>query len=620
MTAFDATIGSTKQPARWRHALRRVLVWLVPLVVSAAIVVIGGGIAQGVKDEVGFVSPFNWFDGRALARLTGALSVIFVGTWLSAVGLSVLRRVLAIEALTKTPLASVVTIARAGLDEVLRNKTVAVLLAILFVVLAGQPFFAQSTIEQPLRYKIQTFLTFSGLLGFLLLGAITIFLSASAVSGDLEGRRGGDVFVKPVPRWAYLIGRWLGVALPSALLVGIWAILTYGIATLWLSPQPEMDDVDRDYVNNRVLVSRQEAKAGSETSFQQAAQERLAEVRRTDPDRLTRRGTAEVLSDLLNEQRVNFLKVEAGPGNGNTYRFAGLLPAREAAMELDAQLRADADEIAQRLSEAGITLDDGQAIRPGQIGLDTVLGLDDIIGRDLSAGRLQLRFKVRGVNTYGGTDGDLVLSINENIRPVRYVVDRVQIYDVPATFIDENGIIDLGIENFGTVRQGVRQAVPIQFEADVWLSLFFTRDNFAGNMLRQAIVLWVRLAFLGMLATCAASMLTFSVATVFSLASWVLLAGGEWLQTTLGSGLNNTGAGVTESLVEDTLLRAVFTLSNFLSTFSQVNGMSRISNGLYVPWEMVLQHTLWVGLVWTSAVFLFGWLLFSRREIARVQV
>ncbi len=238
----------------------------------------------------------------------------------------------------------------------------------------------------------------------------------------------------------------------------------------------------------------------------------------------------------------------------------------------------------------------------------------------MSAGRLQLRFKVRGVNTYGGSDGDLVLSINDNTRPIRYVVDRVQVYDLPATFIDEEGVIELGIENYGTIRRGVRQAVPIQFEADVWMSVFFTRGDFGGNMIRQAIVLWVRLAFLGMLATCAASLLTFAVATVFSLSAWLLLAGGEWLRITLGSGLTNTGTGAAEGFVEGTLLRGAFTIAGLLSRFSEVNGMTRISSGVYLPWDLVRYHVIWIGVIWTGVVLLVGWLLFSRREIARVQV
>jgi len=524
-----------------------------------------------------------------------------------------------VDVLARTPLSGVLTVARAGLDEATRNRTVLVVLVVLLGALAVQPYLALGSLGQPLRYKIQFYLSFSGFASAFLLGGVTIFLAASAVATDLEGRRASDVFVKPIPRWAYLLGRWLGVALPMAVLVAVWAAVTAGVAMFWLAPQPAQNAADRDFVNNRVLVARQEVPASPVIAFEQRVSDRFEQVRREDPERLTRQGQAGLMNDLLNELQNEFLSVRPGLGRGSTYRFAGLGAARERAEAIEAELQADAEAIAGRLNELGYENDDGTPIRPGQVALDTVLPFADELGLDLEPGRLQLRFKVRGTNTYGGKEGTLLLDL-EGVRvPLTYVVDRVQVFDLPATVVDEQGELELGITNLGISDQGRRRPDTIQFETDAWLSVFFVKGDVPGNFLRQGIVLWVRLAFLAMLATAAASLMSFPVAATLTLAVWVLAAGGSYVRSTLASGVGRDETLAT-TFFETTLLNAARGLAGLLSRFSEVDGTGRIASGLYVPWQAVGGHVLWVGLVWTAIAFLIGWALFSRREIARVQV
>jgi ABC-type transport system involved in multi-copper enzyme maturation permease subunit len=603
-----------------RYTLLRVANWLIPLVLSLAAVVVLAGFAEAGEDRT-FVSPFEWLgtmaSGEPIARLTGAVCVLFVGSWLSVVGLFVLRRLLSLNVWTSTPLSGAISVARTGLDEAVRNRTVVVILLIMLLALALQPYFAVNA-EQPLRYKIQTFFTISGFIAAALLGAVTIFVAAATVATDLEDKRGGDVFVKPIPRWAYLVGRWLGITLPMIVIVGVWAILTIGISTIWLAPQKAFDAADRDFVDTRVMVAREEAPAQPARDFREIVDETFEETARLDPERLNRQGRAAMIADLVNEQRTLFLQVPFGPAQGNTYRFTDLGDARERAMELDQELRDDADAIAALLSERGVETTEGQPIQPNQVSLATVLPFADLLDRDLTAGLLQLRFKVLGTNTYGGREGDLALVVDDRPELIAYVVDRVQIYDLPATLIGEDGVLELRIDNLGQTRGDERTPITIQFVPDIWINLYYVSGDVKGNVFRQAIVLWVRLSFLAMFATCAASLMSFPVAATLSLAVWVLAAGGSWLKSTLTSGIS--GDGVVSTLFERSLLQGAIFVADLLGQYSAVDGISRIAAGIYLPWSSVVSHTFWIGLVWTVIAFAIGWFLFSRKELARVQV
>ena len=489
--AFDREVLAKRdrRGRRWaalRHAAGRGGFWLIAMAASALLVAIVAGFAEAPRRDMSFAMPWNWLGGAlsgrvAMHRLTGLFLMLFIGGWLAVGGLALVRRMLSFEPLASTSIGSALTVARAGLDEAIRNRTVVVLVTLLLAALAAQPFLSAGTIEQPLRYRIQFFLSFSAFASALLLGGVTIFTAAAGVSGDLEGRRAGGVFVKPVPRWAYLLGRWIGAAAPAAVLSLVVAVVTWFGAAIWLAPQPALGEVtgdatDRDYVENRVLVAREEVPAMPDDSFGAAVARRLLEVRRDDPERFEQRGQEALAEDLLNEERTQFLAL--GFRETKTYAFRGMEAAYERAQALDDWLSANRDAVARQLNEAGI------AMQPGQVSLESVLPYASVIDRDLTDGRLQMRFSIGGINSYGDSEGQLGLSIDGRQFPVTYQVDRAQVYDLPGTVIGDDGVLELDVINLGQVRNGEVRPEPIQFETDTWLSLFYNRGTFGGNLFR----------------------------------------------------------------------------------------------------------------------------------------
>jgi ABC-type transport system involved in multi-copper enzyme maturation permease subunit len=624
--AFDDRVlhDRDRRRARLRRVgfyLRRygglVGVFLLSLVTLFVLV----GFTEGRTSRVAFELPTTWLprlasesDLRPIHRLTGIFLVLFTGGWLGYAGVEFVRRLVAADVWSRTPAAGMMAVARGAVEEAVRSRIVLLLLGILLVVVAVQPYLTLGNVEQPLRHRLQTFLSVASLSASLLLGATTALLACYATSNDLSPRRGGNVFVKPVSRGGYLVGKWLGVSLLMLAVTAAWATTVWGTSTRWIAQHEAIDVADAEAVRTRVLTARREVYARPGTPLEELARERFNEIARTDPDRVAQRGPQQLSLDLLNEQRLQFLSIPRG--QEKEYIFPGLGAARAAADELSEQVRADAEPIAAQLRELGleVTADD--------VTLESVAPYADLIGLDLGPALLELRFKAAGSNTYGSDRGQLLLSAAGRQVPVTYVIDRVQSFDIPATLVDENGELRMTLFNAGgaDAQSESRMRSTLQFEGDVGLVLNARAGDFAPNLIRAAAVLWVRLAFVAMLGTVAGALLTFPVAATFTVVVWIIAAGGAWVRDVLATRMQGSSIAGVDAAFDFALLPLVRLLAALLAQFSDLAGMARVQAGLLISWNDLGRHLLVVGLLWTGLIFLVGWVLFRRREIARVQV
>ncbi len=121
-------------------------------------------------------------------------------------------------------------ISRQTVIQCLRTRAVVVFLLLLAVMLAAMPFML--TGDGTLAGRSRTFLSYSTSLTLAALSVLTVFFTVSAVSEDVRTRRIFSVAVKPVSRWQYILGRWLGVMALNTILVvvsagGIYAMAMY---------------------------------------------------------------------------------------------------------------------------------------------------------------------------------------------------------------------------------------------------------------------------------------------------------------------------------------------------------------------------------------------------------
>ena len=638
-SAFDKTPPSQRQTldpvlqqrkqrlatqARVRYLVRRSAPWLAAILGSLLLVLLVAGFAEGysVANGVGFDWPWQWMGKMTMSgleaganginRWTGLVLTLFIGGWGTLLGFAILRRLLRLAA--RGPLSGPLAIAQQSIDEAVRNKTVIVLLVILLIALALQPFLYKGDF---LRHRIQFFLSYSSIFVSFLLGAVTILFSAYAVHGDLYIRRSGDVFVKPISRAGYLLGRWLGSVSMMAVMMLVWATVVAGVAVYWLEPLPANNNNDREIVSTRVLVGRQVAPPSPEPPFSVRIDERIQELARTNPERLAA-GGRNVVADVLAELRSEFLRI---PYRGSkTYVYTGLGEIRDRALDIERQLDAQRAQIAQQISAVN-----GQTVRPEDVTLRNILPIADRLNLpfDVADARLQLRFKVSGANPFGTDARTMNVTLNGNTLPVRLPVDLVETVDLPASLIDESGQLEMIIEypeQINARGEVAESAGPLAFDPETWLLLYYPEGAFGPNVFRAALMIWIRLAFLAMLATVAGALFSYPTAATFSIAFWLLAGLTSWVQDTLYSRVDSTGSEVVNGFFQNWVQPTVAKIASIFGAFSTYNVSDLLVDGQYISYQMIGMQTLLIGLVWTGAAFAIGWYFFRRREIARVQV
>jgi hypothetical protein len=446
-----------------------------------------------------------------------------------------------------------------------------------------------------------------------LLGAVTILFSAYTVSQDINVRRTGDVFVKPISRVTYLVGKWIGVISLMAVILAVETVLVYGVSRFWLGTNLAMDPADAAAVNQHVLVARGEAMPMPPEPFVETATQRLESLILNQPDLVAQRGPQDTLLDLIAQERNAFMSV---PFNTSSeYLFAGLQKAKRNAVELEERIQANRDVLAERLSDAL-----GTYVDPAQISLPFIAPYASILGIDVQPGLLQWRFEVSGINTYGSATGQMDLRVNGQLlpTPVSFVIERVQVRDLPATYVNDNGTLILEIVNVHPDSLGRQRT--IQFETDTWMQVYHVEGDFGPNLVRGSAIHLVRLAFLAMLGGVAGALWSFAVAATFSLSVWLLAAGGSWLQQTLATPAAQTDVVPVDVAFNQTLLPIIGFFASFLSRYSSVGVSSHLVDGRYISYEALVGQVFWIGIVWLGVVLALGGYLFSRREIARVQV
>src|SRR5580658_8249081 len=140
----------------------------------------------------------------------------------------------------------------------------------LFIVLAGM--LLVSVVGLPMLIKddgtargfTQILLTYTLTAITALLGFSTLWLACGTLARDIEECQMQMVAVKPIARWQIWLGKWLGIVLLDAALLGVAGTSVFGLLE-WRARRLPADELDK--LRSEVLVSRASAK---ETGFEEA--------------------------------------------------------------------------------------------------------------------------------------------------------------------------------------------------------------------------------------------------------------------------------------------------------------------------------------------------------------
>ena len=604
-----------------------------------------GGAVAGILLAIGLtVIGLSYAFGEMMLSAMGVNLTPDLKGWIQGV-LGVLAVGLLAAALTN---ANVRAVLRYTFLQCLRTRIVAAFSLLLAIVLAALPLMMKG--DGTLAGQIRTFLIYSTAATALLLGLVTIFLSASLVSGDVRSKQIFLLEAKPLARWQYLVGRWMGLVLLNVVLMAVASGAIYGLA-LHLRGKKDLSETaggpanQNDYrrVETEIFVARDKV-APQPLHVEQALHDRVEALRRENRfDQVLesylekaqgdRQLAERLLLDELQKQ-VSQERQSVPPGLALKWTFRGI-QARDVSRGGQAMLtgvdsaarklvlRAKPGLIAHVVHAGPIWVDgmEAQAGRTNREGFfEAVLSVDDwmkLQTRELKSGQamevtieplVQLKYKA---NAGGKLESGLVhgmwMFTNPQTGYAYYTFRRdapagEETITVPAKVVSADGRADVMFVNRST------SSISI-LHAD--LAMLYRTGGFEWNFLRAAAMILLGLAFLSALGLFSGSFVSFPVACLLCFCILPYAVGGSFLAQATRSD---------DSPVMMISHGAYRLMTVLLPDLTEALPTEHLVGGLRIGWAELGRVAVSTVVVRAMLVLALAWAIFRRRELARVQV
>lgn len=455
--------------------------------------------------------------------------------------------------------------------EGIRMKIALVFLLLLGMVVLGLPF--AITGDSSLSGAVQSFMSFSFTATAVLLSILTIFLSRS-LSDELVNRQIFLVMTKPVSRWQYVVGKWLGITTINFVFLAASGLIIYGMVHYIKATHPPIDArFDLPELNNEVLVARHASKYQL-PNFRVDAEAEF--------DRNMEEGRYDDHADFNKEKEIERIvrKNEARwrivpPDNMRTFNFSNLLVDRSEGHFIQLRYRTNV----------------------------TRYPPDEIF-------RASWRF------------GDPYRGATVRDAPVRHRVDRWHTIRVPTDVVAPDNTLTVTFFNHNPYEGEPQFGNVFEFRKSQDVSVLFVVGSFEWNMVRLLALMFCKLAFLGAVGILMTTVFSFPVACLGSFTVYVLAAGLSFVMDGLDQ-LSDDYAGMFSSVGEFLAQSTVYllTLAKFvLPDFARFDAVESFVNGQNVGLVWVLQAVGEVALLKTGIVLGLAVLLFHRREVAEISV
>ena len=472
----------------------------------------------------------------------------------------------------------VTAIARNVINEAVRMKISLVFIIVLIVGLAALPGMLQENV--PLRYKVQNFLQYGMGGSFLLAAVLVLFLSAATITFEQRDKVIWQTMTKPVRAWEYILGKWVGVSVVAALLLGVSATGVYlfteflrhqrafgEVAPFVADPNDQVDFTeDRFILEYQVLAGRKTVSAFIPEEDVQAIELQVtaifkAEQKAYDADpKLAPPDLAKIVKQVQTERLREFLSVRADQVEGKEYRFEGLRTAKELNLPVAMRYKINAGDNAPT-----------------------------------STYRVTFWFPRSG--------------------PKVVTTNLAQAMTMPllAREIDDNGILRVTVYN-GDVER--RQANPetMSFAVGDGLQVSYPVTTFAPNFLRATLVLWFKLVFLSAIAVTAATFLSFPVASLVSFGTFMIAESSGFLAKALDnfSTTDDQQNTIWFNLLASKVSEGVVSV---FQAYSRIDPIASVVEGKYISWSSTAEGGLLL-LAISCALWAVASAIFRKRELA----
>jgi len=584
-----------------------VVIWLGLFLTHLAIAVVIVGIAY----------PMTQF--RPVRTYGSMLLGVAALAWAFNVGLAVVR-------LLYSGSNPVLSVARNVLSEAVRLKLSLVFILLLMFLLATLPMLLDP--QTPLRYRVQAFLQYSTGGAFWLIAVLTLLFSVSTVTLEQRSKIIWQTMTKPVAAWQYILGKWLGVVGLNAVLLLVCSAGVF-LFTEYLRSTPAMGEVaayvpenrgeriteDRLILETQVLQARVSVLPPPDLSpddpeFQAAVRDYIVGIQNTDPvfkaaeNDVQRRAALDALYERMHEElyqsQVTKLR-SIEPGQGRPFVFEGLRYAASNSEPLILRYKFDAGSN-QPDESYRVTLVVGDRyflVREASIGMFHAVPIAPVIVVPLPGSSRPF-----GVTVDDPQFADLEAMMEAGATEIEYLE--------AGDLIGPEGTLQVDIAN-GEVTTRYTNPDPMTFPPD-GVEISYPHGGYRGNFVRVVLVLWVKLAFLAMLAIAASTFLSFPVACMVAMATFLAAESSGFLTVALET-FNYHDQENQVVLAKYVIFTVASAVAGLFGVYHDLDPIGRIVDGRLLAWSSVAVGVGVLGGL-TGVLYAAAVLVFRRRELA----
>jgi hypothetical protein len=495
----------------------------------------------------------------AIVSLLSGTPEFLIALALAAAGLGVL--ILADRALSRS---RILGVAKHMIAEGLRMKIALVFLGLLLLIMPTLPFTIAGD-GVTLKSRVQSFLTYSlGATGFLL-SLLTVFLSCASIAHEIRGKQIVMVATKPIPRWQFFAGKWLGiVVLDAALLLGC-GVAVWGF-TKYLSKQETRVVDDRAALENEVLTARYTVRP-EKPDVVALVNERIRKLREEGRlESMDGSGYTTLRKQIADELNNEWRSV--GPATIREYEFRNMLVQRAEDEWIHIHM--------QPKSAAAVD--------------------DEVFAVVFQAG-----------------DPDEPDTRTDPVQ-MEIVANRYVTIPLPARAVNSKGVLCLRFANLD-------RRNTIVFEGDDGFTVMFHVGTFHWNLVRALSVIWCRLAFMAALGLLMSACFSFPVACIACFVTLFVATLFGFLSEAVEAAAPATPQQEDPLWIAGPILRPLANAFLFIvPDFSKYDPVGNVVNGQNVTLMWVITSLVELILLKGLVLAIIGSVVFTRRELAKVVV
>ena len=537
-----------------------VIIWLGLGLTYLALAIVGGSLA--------------WFfaligRGRDLSIASGGLFAL-IATFTALIQLS---------RLLLSGSHPVFAIARNVINEAVRMKVSMIFIVLMVFGLATLPLILDPT--QPLRYRVQSFLQFATAGSFWITALLVVTFSVATVATEQRDKLSWQTMTKPVAAWQYVLGKWLGMSILAASL-----LLVSGSGIFFFT----------EYLRTQPAIGESEAyvmKGGRGLTEDRLILETQVLTARTTVHPTPRAAEAQFEENVEAMVDAEMKKLDISVGTPEEVRFKR-------------------DYLRQTISDSlrkSYQLED-RVIAPGE---QRIFRFDGMDAAATSGRPIILRFKLNsGANR---PDATYRITLQFMGSPPEVIpIALGQYHSIPLTnrILDKSGMAELSITN-GDINTRLVNPEALNFSPD-GMELSYSSGGFRANFFRCLGVLWIKLAFLSILAIWASTFLSFSVASLVSMTLFVSAEAAGFVRSALDNYATEDQKG--NILILQTVTSKIAgVVSQVFGVYADLRPTARLVEGLELSGTDLATGGL--VLAGTSAIlFMLSVYIFRRRELA----